>query len=33
MYEAQLEQLLKEPLFNKEGVKDMIALEDLRWAS
>lgn len=32
MYEAQLEQLLKEPLFNKEGVKDMIDLEDLRWA-
>ena len=32
MYEAQMEQLLKEPLFNSEGVKDMIEVEDLQWA-
>ena len=32
MSEAQMEQLLKEPLFNSEGVKDMIEVEDLQWA-
>ena len=32
MYEAQMDQLLKEPLFNAEGVKDMIEVEDLHWA-